>query len=142
MGLLVISIGVWGMYVSSYSGNYIENDSLNRKVFEWNWLENCCSWWPITHLISFTILSYLFTYCEKVLFLGGVAWELFEAIMNYIIRGTLKKQAMRVGIDSKVQYSEIWWAGSIKDILFNILGIIIGRNLRLAFNPPARNYAK
>jgi hypothetical protein len=131
IGLLVLATSViaWNIFMYVFVGdNWVKYDPFNVKVFEWNWLENCCSWWPLLHLFSFTILGFLFPECWFVLFIGGILWEIIEVVINYIIKGTLRKQPMK--IRGNVQYSEIWWAGSIKDIFFNGLGILIGSTLR------------
>ena len=128
--ILVFLVFSWFIMVRLTAGeDYAKKDPMNNIVFEWNWLENCCSMWPISHFIAFAIISFFNPNCEKMLFILGVVWELFEVLMNYIFRGTLIKQPMITG--DNVQYSEIWWAGSFKDIFFNTLGIILGRTLRL-----------
>ena len=134
IGLLLLGLGVvaWNVFMYFCLGdNWARKDPFNQQIFEWNWMENCCSWWPILHFITFTILSYTNPHCGKLLFIAGVLWELLEVAINYIIKGTLKKQPMR--ISGGIQYSEIWWAGSFKDILFNTAGIIVGQQLAKVF---------
>nr|QBK87868.1 MAG: uncharacterized protein LCMAC202_02290 [Marseillevirus LCMAC202] len=134
--ILGLSIFAWNAYMYLFIGSdWVAKDPFNKQVFEWNWMENCCSWWPILHLISFTILGYLYPHCEKLLFIAGVMWEFLEVLMHYLTKGNVIKQPMRV-TNQKVQYSDVWWAGSFKDILFNTMGIIIGRTIRLHCNPP------
>lgn len=128
--ILTIIVFTWFfiIYFTAKNKDWIHNDFLNKKVFEWNFLENCCSWWPITHYISFTILSFLNPNCGSVLFTAGVSWEIFEVFMNYLHRGSIEKhQVMRC--DTSVQYNKVWWAGSFKDIFFNTMGIITGKLL-------------
>jgi hypothetical protein len=132
IGLLILTSSVifWNMYMYFFIGdNWIQKDPFNVQIFEWNWMENCCSWWPILHLISFFILGFLFPECWLMLFIAGILWEIVEVIVNRIIKGTMKKQPMKLA-NNNIQYSDIWWAGSFKDIFFNGLGLLIGITLR------------
>ncbi len=104
----------------------IYNDFMNVKVFDFPMLgEPCCSWWPISHFVLFFILGYLYPSCGIVLMVLGAAWEGIEVIVNYLEgspRGNTRTS-------SKLEYSENWWAGSFKDIIFNVAGFFAGKLL-------------
>ncbi len=103
------------------------NDVMNQKLFDMKILgENCCSWWPISHFFLFFILGVLFPDCDVIIIVGGVLWEFFE--MSWATFEGSKFQAIETK-GKKVEYSERWWAGSIKDILFNIVGFYTGKLL-------------
>lgn len=127
--IFALSVFVWNAYLYSQGDDWIASDPFNRKVIDINWLENCCSWWPILHFIGFAVLGFLFPNCWALLFVAGVAWELLEVFMNYLTRGTVRKQPMRI-TSQNVEYSDVWWAGSFKDILFNSAGIALGMSIR------------
>ena len=133
--LFGLSVFVWNAYMFTKGDDWIAQDPFNKKIIDWPLLENCCSWWPILHFIGFALLGWLFPNCWGLLFIGGILWELLEVVMNYLTKGTVVKQPMRV-TSQKVEYSDVWWAGSFKDILFNGAGIFLGRTLRLQLNPP------
>ena len=128
------SVFVWNIYLFTRGDDWISKDPFNKKVIDISWLENCCSWWPFLHFIGFAVLGWLFPDCWALLFIGGVAWELLEVGMNYLSKGTVVKAPMRV-TSQKVEYNEVWWAGSFKDLLFNGAGILLGRTLRLQLGP-------
>ncbi len=101
----------------------IENDFLNQKVLDMPYLENCCSWWPITHFVLFFILGVLFPNCEVLIIGAGIIWELVEMLMSSAFGRS--RQPIRAG--ANVEYSTNWWAGSAKDVLFNITGFYLGK---------------
>ena len=77
MGLFLLGLTVigWNAYMYIFMGpNWVSSDPFNRQIFEWNWLENCCSWWPMLHLLSFTLLSFLYQNCVTFFFVAGLAW--------------------------------------------------------------------
>nr|QBK86384.1 MAG: uncharacterized protein LCMAC102_01790 [Marseillevirus LCMAC102] len=103
------------------------NDVMNQKLFDMKILgEHCCSWWPISHFFLFFILGVLFPDCDVIILLGGVLWEFFE--MSWAMFEGSNFQAIE-SKGKKVEYSERWWAGSMKDILFNIVGFYTGKLL-------------
>lgn len=112
---------------SRYGNDIVENDILNRKVFTIEVLENCCSWWPITHFILFFILGFFFPYCGVLIITMGILWELLEMLMAKVT-GKSVIQPMKDG--NRYEYSENWWAGSMKDIIMNVLGFLVGKVLR------------
>lgn len=103
-----------------------DKDPLNYKALELKWLENCCSWWPITHFIVFFILGYYYPKCESMLFILGLGWEIFEMTTRYL----LNLKSTPVVSEGNIEYSGHWFAGSCKDILFNTVGIVLGKKLR------------
>jgi hypothetical protein len=126
--LLAFSVIVWNGFIYLYKGtDFASHDPLNQTVFEWNTFEKCCSWWPLLHLFWFTVFSFIFPNCSALLFTGGVVWELIEVLLG-ILYVNNKKENLDTK-KSKLQYN-IWWSGSVKDILFNTIGIILGRLLR------------
>lgn len=123
------SVFVWNIYIYLQGEDWVQSDPFNKKIVDWPLFENCCSWWPFLHFIGFAILGYFFPDCWGLLFIGGILWELLEVGMNWIMRGTMLKQPMRIG-SAGVEYSQIWWAGSFKDLFFNAGGILLGKGLR------------
>lgn len=128
VSIIVIVIILKYIYIRGLYGadGMVQKDTMNVKVFDAPYLENCCSWWPISHFILFGILAFVFPKCWKILLVMGVLWELFEMLMKAIFGQ--KSQPMRTG-DNNVEYSD-WWAGSWKDIIFNSAGIITGLTIR------------
>lgn len=107
-------------------------DVLNRKLFHFPLLENCCSLWPISHFIVFLIAGFLSPRAWWLFIIMGAMWELFEVIMGKLTYGeSFQRQALRSGVgSSEIEYSSNWWAGSWKDIAFNTVGIGMGVLLR------------
>ena len=114
-----------------YKKNYTKHDALNKKIIDIPIIsKNCCSWWPISHFVFFTIYSYMFPQYSIVLFIYGVLWEIIEIIINIFEtkKGEIvKHQQTRNG--DNIEYVT-WWSGSYKDILFNLGGIIFGRIIK------------
>lgn len=108
--------------------NVIHNDFMNLKVFDFDMLENCCSLWPLSHFVLFFVLGMLFPDCGIPLITLGIVWEGFETIVSSV--GKEDRQWVRdkrsKGGSKKIEYSENWWAGSMKDILMNITGFVCG----------------
>jgi len=72
----------------------------------------------------------MFPQYSIVLFIYGVLWEIIEIIINILETkkgDIIKHQQTRSG--NNIEYVT-WWAGSSKDILFNLCGIIFGRIIR------------
>lgn len=132
--LFGLSVFAWNAYMFTKGDDWINSDPFNKKIIDLEWLENCCSWWPILHFIGFMFLGWYFPDCWLTLFIGGILWELLEVVMNFLTKGTVIKQPMRI-TSKQVEYSEVWWAGSFKDILFNAAGILVGRSIRLQLGP-------
>jgi len=104
-------------------GKIAVNDRMNYKVFDFPLLENCCSWWPISHFFMFFVLGVLFPDCGVLLVTLGVMWELFEEGMDKLSGRERQKIKTASG---KVEYSQNWWAGSMKDVIMNTAGFAAG----------------
>lgn len=102
-----------------------QNDFMNIKIFNIESLENCCSLWPISHFVLFAILGYKYPTCDAPILLLGVLWELFEMIWSNFV----KEERQYVIQNDTLEYSSNWWAGSFKDILFNVAGFYFGKVL-------------
>lgn len=100
------------------------NDFMNRKIIDIPQLENCCSWWAVSHFVLFFFLGLVFPQCDVLVISAGILWELVEMGMAKIFNR--KRQAIRLTNDS-IEYSQNWWAGSTKDIFVNILGFYCGK---------------
>ena len=127
-----VAVYVYFKYLEkSYGKDYIHYDPLNKQIIDIPLIgKNCCSLWPISHFILFAVYSYIWPHYSWVLFLYGVLWEVLEGIMNTL--ETEKGQEVKhqqTRKKDKVEYVT-WWEASYKDILFNSVGIIVGRTLR------------
>lgn len=128
MMLLMFVIIVFYFFILSgaYTQNQIVfNDPMNYKVFDFPLLENCCSWWPLSHFIFFFILGVLFPDCAVPLLSLGVLWEGFEMLQSSI-QGAERQWVRGASKSSDYEYSGNWWAGSLKDIVMNTLGFGFG----------------
>ena len=106
----------------SYS-DIVHKDILNAKVFELHYIGSC-SWWPITHFCSFTIITFFWPECWFVHFVLGLLWEMFEKFYKIMIENSYKFSRTRK-TNQSIEYIN-WWDSSMKDILFNSAGILIG----------------
>jgi len=108
------------------------NDPLNKKVVNASIFgKNCCSWWPISHFIAFTIFAYIWPQYWKHLFALGVVWEGVEGIMEYITTPKSEKMKFkRTRTESGSIEYEQWWSSSSKDVIFNGGGILVGLFLK------------
>jgi len=107
--------------------NAVYGDPMNKIVFTLPYLEACCSWWPISHFILFTIIGFLFPDCDLMAIAAGVGWELVEMTVYYAM-GANRQGVRRTGSE-RVEYSSSWMAGSFKDVVMDILGFYLGKFL-------------
>lgn len=124
MVMLIFLYWVLMMGLHGSHNRFSEFDPLNKIFINVPYLENCCSWWPLSHFFFFFILGLLFPECDIPVVIGGILWELFEVIVYYSIKQ--ERQGIRRGND-KIEYSNNWWSGSTKDILMNIMGFYLGK---------------
>lgn len=135
--IVIAAIVIWWLYLRQTWGDdgVADHDAMNVKVIDVPYLENCCSWWPISHFILFFILGYFFPECWWELIIFGVLWELFEVVMwLFMKRG---RQSVRNTQSGTIEYSADWWAGSFKDVLMNSIGVLTGVLLRRAVDGAA-----
>lgn len=122
---LIVAKYVWLRHTCE--GDIAFCDAGNRKVIDVPWLENCCSWWPISHFILFFFLGLLFPHHDVPILLAGILWEGIESLVSVIT----SSQRQPTLSDGKVEYAQNWWAGSLKDILFDFAGFYTGKSLVL-----------
>lgn len=114
-------------FTAGKNGDITIIDKMNTKVFEFPLLGNCCSWWPISHFILFFILGILFPDCGVLVLSLGVVWEIFETAADvYSNRRSMSEIVLFQPPSGSIEYSGSWWAGSIKDLIFNTLGFVCG----------------
>jgi hypothetical protein len=127
--LTIIAIFAWWFFLLALTKNNQDAtlvDPLNKIIVDVPVFENCCSWWPISHFMLFFAIGIIFPDCDLIAMVAGILWELFEVVAHRIAsfqRQPVKYQA------GKVEYSQSWWAGSMKDIAFNFLGFYSGKIL-------------
>lgn len=130
----VILIFIYWCFLLLYSNNDDDNiakniarkDIFNVKLFSLPFFDNCCSAWPLSHVVLYFIVGFLAPDCWKLTFILGIFWEILEIIMGKIIIGKGGYQGRRKNKHSEVEYSDSWWAGSWKDIVMNFIGLAIG----------------
>lgn len=106
------------------SKDMIHNDFMNKKVFDFPLLGNCCSFWPISHFILFFILGLLFPDCDIPIITIGILWEFFEMGLSYVIGDEI--HAVRRGVKD-IEYISSWWQGSTKDVVMDVAGFYLGK---------------
>ena len=138
MYITLVSIAVsivlyWTILQKLYgNGNISNKDVLNKQVFKAPILgKNCCSWWPLSHFITFTIWGFIWPHLGWQMFALGVLWECIEYYINVMLTPkdkdlTFKKTRTQ---DGTLEYEQ-WWSSSSKDILFNAAGILTGIYLK------------
>lgn len=122
--LVLIICAYWLVLRIAYGDSVVDNDPMNKIVFKVPFLENCCSWWPISHFVVFFIIGVLFPNCGLVAMTGGIIWELIEVFLSAL--QSKPRQGVRTS-KGDVQYSQNWWAGSIKDVFANFAGFYLGK---------------
>lgn len=108
-----------------------EKDILNNKITTKSILgSNGISYWAFSHLIMYMILGYLLPNHFIILTIVGIVWELFETVVGYLtMPKDIKKEGKRkITGEENIEYMN-WWSGSIKDIIFNTIGFLIGYTL-------------
>ena len=115
-----------------YGDDMVNNDPMNQQVINVEFLgKNCCSWWPVSHFITFAIFAYIWPQYWKELFVLGVSWEGVEWVFKYLQtpKGEEMKFKRTRTTTGNVEYEQ-WWSSSSKDILFNAAGIVTGLYIR------------
>lgn len=128
IGLGLSIIIYYNVLKKVYKDKMVENEPLNKKVINAPMLgKNCCSWWPLSHFIAFTVFAYIWPQYWHHLFALGVAWEGVEWVLKYIMtpKGEELKFKRTRTSSGQVEYEQ-WWSSSSKDILFNGAGILLG----------------
>ena len=108
--------------------NAVPHDPMNVKVFDFPLLENCCSWWPISHFFAYLLAGIFFPDCDIAALTIGLVWEGFEVLMS-ALTGGVRQPVRKSSKAQKYEYSQNWWAGSFKDIFMNISGFYVGKFL-------------
>lgn len=120
-----VTIMIFGMisyylFLMSSTGKY---QPPHRDVLNTNVLDTKCfgkmSWWPISHFIFYFILGLIFPDCDALVILGGMVWEVIEAIL-----GKTVPNVPSTGGD--VQYAQ-WWSMSLVDVWMNVFGYYAGK---------------
>ena len=128
IGLGLSIIIYYNVLKKIYKEKMVENEPLNKKVINAPILgKNCCSWWPLSHFIAFTVFAYIWPQYWHHLFALGVAWEGVEWVIKYLMtpKGEALKFKRTRTPSGQVEYEQ-WWSSSSKDILFNGAGILLG----------------
>ena len=128
IGLALSIIVYYNVLKKVYKEKMVENEPLNKKVINAPILgKNCCSWWPLSHFIAFTVFAYIWPQYWHHLFALGVAWEGVEWVLKYLMtpKGDELKFKRTRTLSGQVEYEQ-WWSSSSKDILFNGAGILLG----------------
>ena len=128
IGLALSIIVYYNVLKTVYKEKMVENEPLNKKVINAPMLgKNCCSWWPLSHFIAFTVFAYIWPQYWHHLFALGVAWEGVEWVLKYLMtpKGEELKFKRTRTSSGQVEYEQ-WWSSSSKDILFNGAGILLG----------------
>jgi len=97
----------------------VKCDPFNKILFKVGQTK-CCSYWPLSHFILYVIWGFLAPECWLFFSIVGVIWEMVESII-----GTNSKKNDDIGVNKNVQYTN-WWSGSITDLIFNSLGLLVG----------------
>tara|TARA_B100001094_G_C17998911_1_gene704117 strand:+ start:138 stop:557 length:420 start_codon:yes stop_codon:yes gene_type:complete len=84
--------------------------------------------WSISHLLSFTLIGYLFPHKNYILLASifGIIWELFEHYYGKNRPGWLGGYGDCKKLQSDKTDDGNWWYGKISDIIMNSLGLMIG----------------
>lgn len=118
--MVILICMYWIVLRLSFGKDVVEHDPMNRIVIKIPGLENCCSWWPISHFIFFFIIGIIYPNCGLIAMAGGAIWELIELFLSALT--AQERQPARHKGRSQVEYSQNWWAGSFKDLLMNAAG--------------------
>lgn len=116
-------------YYGWYRCKYIKNqvDILEFKLFK-N-VKNLDGW-TLDHLIFYTVIGYMYPYSIRLTFLFGCIWELFEFWVGIYKPSILSEFGFCNSLNSD-QQDKVWWYGKWEDIITNLIGLIIGRTIRL-----------
>ena len=110
----------------AYGDDMVNKDPLNKQVVNAGFLgKNCCSWWPVSHFIAFSIFAYIWPQYWKELLLNFL--NLVSLYIYY--NGKEMKFKRTRTLTGNVEYEQ-WWSSSSKDILFNAAGIMVGLYIR------------
>ena len=133
---LGVSITLYFFIMKHYfKDKIVDNDFMNKQIFKMPIFgKNCCSWWPVSHFISYMLFALIWPEYWYHLFILGVLWEFVEWIFKYLFtpKGKeLKFKRTRTG--EGVEYEQ-WWSSSSKDVLFNGAGILVGLTIKKILN--------
>ena len=82
VGLSIISYHILLKYF--FKDDIEQHNVLNLKLFNLNIFdESCCSSWPLTHLIFYFIVTFIWPQYWYYIFVFGIFREIFESIMSH-----------------------------------------------------------
>ena len=120
--IVAIIFGIYCIIVHITKKDFLNEIIFNSPIIHKLFGEKCCSIWPASHFIMYSIIGYVSPKYFYLWFLLGILWELFE----FCIGNTFYKDKIKKNNDIKFEYGDIWMNGSFKDILFNTLGLMFG----------------
>lgn len=127
--IFILIILYFGTLLSLYGySDLAEKDILNKKITKKSFFgSNGVSYWGFTHFIMYAILGYMLPNCFIPLTIVGILWELFETLMGRITmpEEIKKTRKNRVTGDYSPEYLN-WWSGSVKDVVLNSMGFLVG----------------
>lgn len=131
--LLVIVWFVRNLVVMRQTGQSLaEVDPLN--IIRFHIGDMPFSSWPLTHLVMYTVLGFLFPNLWPLFFVIGVIWEIMESSVCKVVGRKGHAMVRMEGRSGQLEYPFNWWQGSWKDIVFNTAGLVIGISLRAVVN--------
>lgn len=118
--IMVVSMIGYYVFLMSSTGKYSppHRDVLNTSILDTGCFGKM-SWWPISHFVFYFILGLVFPDCDAIVIIGGMVWEVIEAIL-----GKTVPNVPSTGGD--VQYAQ-WWSMSLTDVWMNVFGYYTGK---------------
>lgn len=109
---------------------YSKNDSLNRAyILSFRGIDLSIGFWSMSHFLAYFIASNVSTLSKELLIFYifyGVIWEFVEDLLGYLSKGKkFNVKHTRRDENNHIHYTD-WWAGSAGDVIYNMLGVIIG----------------
>lgn len=133
IGLILYSIYFVSAHILDL--DIVNLDPLNKHLFSIGPIQ--VGLWPISHLILYMILGYIYPDYWLQISIMGIIWEFVEftngALTDNPITATEKDKEKKSG--QKRMYDKKWMAGNAYDILFNTVGLIIGVNMARLMPP-------
>jgi len=132
VSIIIVYFGILFFLFRKSGVRMSQRDFMNKHIFSLKIFgPDCCSMWPVSHLILFFGLGIAFPQCHLIFLIGGILWEMFEVVAGEAQK-TIEGRHIRRKITG-VEYS-VWWTASTKDIIFNVVGLYSGVGLRYLIN--------
>jgi hypothetical protein len=128
--ICVLVIFIYGRYRCL---NTRYKDPLQRKLFK-KISGHDLDGWSAVHFMFYLFVGFLYPSSIILTIILSIIWELFETWVGLTKPKFLENYGFCKVATDKKNNNKIWWYGKLSDIIVNLLGFLLGKNINNYFN--------